>query len=100
MIIPGVQMPHCAPDLIHEVLLQRMIAAESFDRDDFGAFDLRNGNEARADRLSVDEHRARAALAFAAAFLRSGEPDILAQHVEQPRMRDATSTSCSARRSA
>src|SRR5205814_9227259 len=32
---------------------------------------------------AADQHRARAALALAAALLRSGEPAVLAQHVEQ-----------------
>ena len=64
-----------------------MLVAEPFDRDDVASFDLRERHEARAHRLAVDEHRARAALAFAAAFLRAGEAALLAQHVEQPRHR-------------
>src|SRR5690606_9239289 len=40
-------------------------------------------DEARVDDLAVEHHRARSALAFATAFLRTGEPDVLAQYVEQ-----------------
>ena len=54
MIIPGVQMPHCAPTSLDERVLQRMLAAESFDRRHLGAFDLRDGHEARVDRLAVE----------------------------------------------
>ena len=36
---------------------------------------------------AVDQHRARAALAFAAAFLRTGQAEILAQHIQQTRHR-------------
>ena len=45
---------------------------------------LADRNQAAVHRLAVDEHRAGAALAFAAAFLRAGEPKILAEHVDEP----------------
>ncbi len=64
-------------------MLKRMIVAESFDRQNFGAFDLREWNEARAHGLSVDENRARAAFSLATSFLGSGKKEVFAQHIEQ-----------------
>ena len=52
-----------------------------------GALHLRRRDETGAHRRAVDQHRARAALAFTAAFLGAGEAALLAQHVEQPRHR-------------
>src|SRR5215470_8761957 len=45
---------------------------------------LPGGDQARVDDLAVEDHGARAALALAAALLGAGQPEILAQHVEQP----------------
>ena len=45
---------------------------------------MRQGDETRVHRHAVKEHGARAAFAFAAAFLGTGETTILAQHIEQP----------------
>src|SRR5690242_118858 len=70
------------PDFVHERVLQRMVGAEPFYGSDLRAFDLAGGHEARAHRRAVDQHGARPALAFAAAFLRAGEATLLAQHVE------------------
>ena len=47
------------------------------------AVDLADRHEARVDDRAVDEDRARAALPFPAALLRAGQPEILAQDVEQ-----------------
>ena len=44
---------------------------------------LHRQREARVDPLAVDEHGARAAGALVAAFLGAGEPEPLAQQVEQ-----------------
>ena len=52
-------------------------------RDD-RAVDLADRDEAADDDLAVDEHRAGAALALAAALLRPGQAEVLAQDVEQP----------------
>src|SRR5581483_4561014 len=68
-------------------LLQRVklpAARESFDRGDVRPPRLAHRHEAGVDHFAVNDHRTRAALAFAAAFLRPGQPQILAQHVEQP----------------
>src|SRR6185503_15545096 len=59
----------------------------ALDRRDARAVDLARGDDARVDRLAVDEHRARAALALAAALLAAGEPEVVAQDVEQPPQR-------------
>src|SRR6185436_13445538 len=67
--------------------LQRMIAAQSFDGRHARALDLRERHQTRVDRQAVDQHRARAALAFAAAFLGAGQVTVFAQHVEKPRHR-------------
>ena len=69
--------------MLDERALKRMPPAKAFDRRDARAFHLRDRHEARVHRLAVDEHRARAALAFAASFLGAGQPAVLAQHVEQ-----------------
>ena len=69
--------------VLDERALQRMTAAEPFDRRHARAGDLRDRHQARVHRHAVDQHRARAALAFAAAFFRAGQRAVLAQHVEQ-----------------
>ncbi len=86
-IIPGVQMPHCAPPYSHEGTLQRMASAQTLDGRDVRSGDLRERHEARIHRHAIDQHRAGAALAFAAAFLGAGQATRLAQHVEQARQR-------------
>ena len=87
MIIPGVQMPHCAPPCSTNarcsgwrppspsIVVTRVPAT------------CASGHQARVHRHAVDQHRAGAALPFAAAFLGAGQPAVLAQHVEQPRHR-------------
>ena len=85
--MPGVQMPHCAPPATKKCFLKRRefaVRCESLDREDVGAVDLTHRHETRVDDLSVDDDRARAALALAAAFLCAGQAEILAQRVEQP----------------
>ena len=42
------------------------------------------GHQAGVDHRAVDQHRAGAALALAAALLGAGQAEVLAQHVEQP----------------
>src|SRR5438034_3856114 len=44
---------------------------------------MRERDEARVHREAVDENRARAAFAFAAALFRPGQPAVLPQCVEQ-----------------
>src|SRR5262249_49549899 len=69
--------------VLHERRLQRMTSAETFDRRHRRPIGVDGGNEAGIHRRAVDEHSAGAALAFAAALLRSGQAAVLAQRVEQ-----------------
>ena len=50
---------------------------------DVGALDLADRDEARIDRRAVEQDGAGAALALAAALLRAGQGEVLAQDVEQ-----------------
>ena len=90
MIMPGVQMPHCAPPSPKRAAADaRRGGGQPFDRRDVRARRPARPAPGRVDRRAVDQHRAGAALAFAAAFLGAGEPAVLAQHVEQPLHRRA-----------
>src|SRR5829696_9103839 len=64
-----------------------MIPAQSLDSYDFGVLDLRDRNDTRAHRLSVNQHCARATFTFTATLFRSREHALLAQYVEKPRGR-------------
>src|SRR6185503_6709329 len=68
-------------------MLQRMLAAESFDGRDAGAIDLRERHQAGVDRETVNQHRTGAALSFAAALFRSGQMAGFPEHIEKPRHR-------------
>src|SRR5882757_6948696 len=73
-----------------EGLLQRMRlfhAAQAFDGDDLGLADLRQRYHAGARRLSIDQDRAGPALPQAAAEFGAIEAEIVAQDVEQRRVR-------------
>ena len=61
-----------------------VVAIEVVDRLDLGALDLLHRRQAALDQLAVDEHRAGAALAGAAAFLVAGELQLLAHEIDQP----------------
>src|SRR5204863_2554347 len=63
--------------------LQRMAPAEPLDGHHARPVDVRHRYQARVHRSVVDQQRAGAALTLSAAFLRSGESALLAQHVEQ-----------------
>src|SRR6185295_12521360 len=63
--------------------LARRSLGDPFDRLDSPALALEERHETGEDRLAVHHHRAGAAFAFAAAFLRAGEAEVLAEHVEQ-----------------
>ena len=56
---------------------------EPLDGDDVAPGRLRRGDQARADRQPVQQHRARAALALLAGVLRAGQAEPLAQHEHQ-----------------
>ncbi len=73
---------------VDERLLNRMRllgCPEALERRDRSRADLADRRDTRADRTSVGEHRARAALALAAAELRPAKGEIVAQDVEQRR---------------
>ena len=101
MSMPGVQIPHWAPPVLEERLLEGVERAalprrqrQPLDGPDDPAFDLADRDEAGVDDLAVEEDRAGAALPFPAALLRARQPEVLAEDVEQaPHARDA-STSC------
>ena len=57
--------------------------AQSFDRGNAHAGHGRHADLAGARRPVVDQHRAAAALAFAAAELGAVQPQVVAQHVQQ-----------------
>ena len=57
--------------------------AQALDRLDAPALRLAGGDEARAHLLAVEPDRARAAVAGVAADLGPGEPEVLAQDVDQ-----------------
>ena len=72
--------------VLQECLLERVQATgrrEALDRQDRLALDLRQRHQAAVDDLTVDQHRAGAALALAAALLGAGQTEVLAQRVEQ-----------------
>ena len=70
---------------LHRVQLPAV--RNAFDRRQRRALHLQDRRQAAVDQLAVEEHRARAALPLAAAFLGAGQVQLLAQHVEQPRHR-------------
>ena len=75
--------------LVDERLLDRMRLvgrAESFDRRDGSAGGGGERRRARANRVAVDVHHARAALSEPAAELGAGEAEVVAQDVEQRRV--------------
>ena len=88
---PGVQMPHCAPPHCRNACCSgcNRRPRKSFDSLDVRAFRLQHGNEAAVHQFAIHAHRARAAFAFAASFLGSGQLKVFAQHVEKPLHRQA-----------
>jgi hypothetical protein len=72
--------------LLEEALLDGVeffFVGEAFDGGDFGAFGLEYRDEAGVDEFAVHQDGAGAALAFAAAFLGSGEVKVFAEDVEE-----------------
>lgn len=69
-----------------EALLNRMEladVADAFDRRDLAPFGFDAEHEAAIHRPAVEQHRAAAAVAVAAAFFRAGEANNVAQNLEQ-----------------
>ena len=84
---PGRADPALGSTVLDKRVLQRMTPTQSFDGGDASAVDLHERHEARIDGKAVNQHCARAALAFATPFLRARETAVLSQHVEQTRHR-------------
>ena len=61
----------------------RLIVAETLDRFDSTSVHLPNASQARADRLTVDEHRTGAAIAGLTAYLDANEAEFLAQRMAE-----------------
>ena len=59
------------------------IVRQPLDRRDLGSVGLDGKNQAGVDGAPVEDDRAGAALADEAALLRAGQPQVVAQHVEQ-----------------
>ena len=74
---------------VNQRLLHRMapVGAQPLDRGDEAALGLGQGDEARAQRLSVDQDHAGAAVAGAAAVFRAGQVGRVAQRPQQRRLR-------------
>ena len=73
---------------VREGALQRMHLAalgETFQRLDRAPLDALAPGQAGKLQLAVDQHRAGAAGALAAAVLRRGQPELVAQHVDEQR---------------
>ena len=73
--------------MFDERMLQRMPSAEPLNRRHARAIDLGGGHQTRIDRHAVDQHRARAALSFAAPLFGAGERAVLTQDIQEPLQR-------------
>ena len=67
--------------------VQLAVAREPLDRRDLAALGLLREHRAALHRASVEEHGARAALARVAADVRPGEPEPVAERVDEERPR-------------
>src|SRR4030095_7022899 len=65
----------------------RPVGRQSFDGGDLPATGPTGLQEAGPHRLTIDQHSTRAALADAAAILRAGETDRIAEHPQERRLR-------------
>src|SRR5262249_47539778 len=63
--------------------VQLAVALEPFDRGDFFSFAVAKRCDARAGRLAVDEHSARAAASLAASILAAGEIELVAEDAQE-----------------
>ncbi|HVI73278.1 MAG TPA: hypothetical protein VM656_17565, partial [Pyrinomonadaceae bacterium] len=71
--------------LLHCV--QLIVVRDSFDRCDLSAIHLGHRYETTIHDTTIENDGTRAALALTATFLRAGELELFAQHVEQARHR-------------
>ena len=84
--MPGVQKPHCSALRSLERLLQVGDLArvrQALDGLDLGAVACAGEHQAAAHDRAVDPHRAGAADAVLAADVRAGEPQVLAQEIDE-----------------
>jgi hypothetical protein len=75
-----------------EALLDRIqlaVALEALDGHDLAAVGLHGQDGARLDGHAVEQHRARAAVRGVAADVRAGQPQVLAQEVDEQQPRPA-----------
>ena len=80
------QNPHCAAPVSRNAAwsaLRPVVPGQPLDRRHVPAVGLGGEHEARVHAPAVDQHGARAALPDEAALLRPGEPEVVAQGVEQ-----------------
>ena len=80
------QKPHCDGAGVQERLLQRMqptARGEALDGRHARAVRLDREDQARIDADVVDQDRAGAALADQAALLGPGQPEVVAEHLEE-----------------
>lgn len=66
-------------------LVKPVSGGNSFNARYLSAFSLDNRDKTTVDQLAVEQYRTGPAFALAAAFLRSGQPQIVTQHVQKPR---------------
>src|SRR5439155_14804818 len=64
-------------------MVELAVRGEAFDRRDLGAVGLHGEDGAGLDRLAVDQDRAGAAGGRVAADVRAGEPELLAEEVDE-----------------
>ena len=67
--------------------MQLFAARNAFDRRDLTAAAFDREHQARTDEAAVEQHRTGAAVAGCAAFLRAGQSQIVAQHIEHRLLR-------------
>jgi hypothetical protein len=71
--------------VVKKCLLEWMefrILSQTLYRNNLTAVQLRSEQQTSVDSLAVHNHRARSALAYAAAFFHTREPNLIAQHVK------------------
>ena len=86
---PALQRVALAEGLLHRVqhlAAAVVVARQALDGGHLVPVDLDGEHQARAHRVAVDQHRARAADAVLAADVRAGQPEVVPQRVgQQPR---------------
>ena len=104
MSIPGVQNPHWTPPCSRKARwsgMQLVVEGKTLDRRDLASLGLEREVGAGVHGLAVEQHHAGPALRVVAALLGAGQPDLLANDVEEARagldldrVRDAVDSEC------